>query len=242
MSIQSILKRLPGKIQKLFNAGKDAEWSAFWDAYQQNGKRNSWNYAFYGNQWNDITFKPKYNIAFATGTNNYTDIFRQASFTDLKGLLEKQGVTLDTSGCSGSNPIALFYQCYYLTRVPTLDLSNLPNGVSQLFASCSRLQYVEKLILSENGTTFISQSFQGCKALEEIRFEGKIASDINFGDCQNLSAESIESIVNALSDTATGMTCYFYLTSRIVEKDNETDNTWWSNLIATKPNWRISFV
>lgn len=237
MSIQSILKRLPGKIQKLFDAGKEAEWNEFWDEYQKNGRQNSWNYAFYGAYWNDKTFKPKYDITFQTGSNVYTDMFRMASFTDLKGILEKQGVTLDTSGCSGTNALALFYGCTKLTRVPTLDVSNLSNGISNTFYNCQALQYVEKIILSENGTKITANTFYKCSALEEIRFEGKIASNINFGDCESLSIDSVVSIIDALSDDTTDLTATIH--------ESYEANYFWDvccNEMEKKPNWNFVWV
>lgn len=234
MSISDVLKRLATKLSKVFDAGKDAEWNRFWDEVQQNGTRNAYSYAFSSSTWNDNTFKPKYDITFAPNVVNYIEVFRSCSITDLKGLLERQGVKLDTSGCSGTSAISLFNLCTKLTRVPTLDLSNLKGSVGSLFTSCSALQYVEKMILSENGTKFTTASFQNCNALEEIRFEGKIASDIYFGDCTKLSAESVDSIIDVLSDTTTGMTCTFFLTQDLADN--------WEELVARKPNWRIACV
>ena len=232
MSIANILTRLAEKITKVFNAGKDAEWNAFWDAYQSKGARGSYTWAFYGNGWNDTTFKPKYDIIFASGGNNNTQVFNSAQFTDFAGILERQGVILDTSAYSGSNPVEWFYNCSRVTRVPTIDISNAPNGCGNLFSYCSKLHTVEKMILSENGTTFTADTFYKCTALEEIRFEGKIASDITFGNCSSLSNDSIDSIINALSDTTTGMTCTIYLT------DYFGNN--WDELVARKPNWRFA--
>ena len=40
--------------------GKKQEYDSFWDAFQDDGKRTSYSYAFTGACWNDITFKPKY--------------------------------------------------------------------------------------------------------------------------------------------------------------------------------------
>lgn len=237
MNIANILTRLAEKISKVFDAGKkagrDAEWSEFWDAYQQNGKRGGYTYAFYGSGWNDKTFKPKYDIVFASGGNNNTQVFNSAGFTDFAGILEKQGVILDTSAYNGPNPAAWFSGCQLVTRIPTIDVCNAPNGCSGIFNNCKKLHTIEKMILSENGTTFTSTSFQNCNALEEIRFEGKIASDINFGDCPLLSKESLESIVGALSrNVAYGVTC------TICESDFIKENIdWFIELIDTNPQW-----
>ena len=48
--------------EKAVEEGKAAEWTRFWDAYQENGQRVQYAYAFAGRCWNDDTLKPKYTI------------------------------------------------------------------------------------------------------------------------------------------------------------------------------------
>ena len=239
MSIAEKLTTIAENEQKVFDAGvkngRDAEWGEFWDAYQKNGTQKAWNYAFYGPYWNDITFKPKYDITFTPNQNVYTETFRGAYITDLKKILEDQKVVLDTSGCSGSNGIALFYQCTKLTRVPTLDMSNLPNGVATIFYNCQSLQYVEKMILSDNGTTFSDNAFNNCKALEEIRFEGKIGSDIDM-HWSPLSHDSLMSTINALKDYS-GTSGTHTLT---IGTDNLAKLTDSEKAIATQKGWTLA--
>lgn len=52
-----------------FDAGKKAEYDAFWDTFQNNGNRTIYSYAFYGSAagWNDTTFNPKYPIKIIYG-------------------------------------------------------------------------------------------------------------------------------------------------------------------------------
>ena len=52
-----------------FDAGKKAEYDAFWDTFQNNGNRTTYSYAFYGSAvgWNDTTFNPKYPIKIIYG-------------------------------------------------------------------------------------------------------------------------------------------------------------------------------
>ena len=43
-------------------AGKKSEYDAFWDAFQLDGERTNYSYAFSGSGWHSETFKPKYKI------------------------------------------------------------------------------------------------------------------------------------------------------------------------------------
>ncbi len=62
--------------------GKQAEYDAFWDAYQENGNRADYKYAFaYG--WNDDSYNPKYPIQVSdyASTNG---IYRNTKITNTK--------------------------------------------------------------------------------------------------------------------------------------------------------------
>lgn len=75
-----------------FEEGKQAEYDAFWDDYQNNnlqGKvRTQYNYAFYQVGWTDVTYNPKYDfeIEYAVGMFSYnciTDTIKPLDFTKL---------------------------------------------------------------------------------------------------------------------------------------------------------------
>ena len=72
MSIAEKLKTIAENEQKVFDAGKKAEYDRFWDAYQENGNRTSYLCAFGGRAWTDETFKPKYPI---NKISNATNMF-----------------------------------------------------------------------------------------------------------------------------------------------------------------------
>ena len=59
----------PDKVTEVYNAGyekgkseggTDDYYDTFWDAFQQNGNRTHWNYAFWERGWTDDSYKPKY--------------------------------------------------------------------------------------------------------------------------------------------------------------------------------------
>ena len=85
--------------------GKDEQYDAFWDNFQQNGNRRDYNYGFYGGGFNADNFYPKYNIVLE-GNNTYT--FGHWSYgvagkttLNLKERLEECEKVLDTSKATG---------------------------------------------------------------------------------------------------------------------------------------------
>jgi hypothetical protein len=104
-----------------FEDGKKAEYDAFWDAYQQNGERVHYTGAFAGFGWTDETFKPKYDIR---PTSILDNLFGSTAVTDVKGILEKQGVVLDLSNITSITYLAQGGNTK-ITRLPELNVSKL---------------------------------------------------------------------------------------------------------------------
>lgn len=100
-------------------------------------------------------------------------------------------------GCQG-----IFSNCANLKRVGTLDVRNA--SLRSGFNNCPKLTTIEKLIVSEN--TFFLYTFDLCKSLKEVRFEGTIGNPhgtsgkFRLMDCYDLSAKSIESALLCLKD------------------------------------------
>ena len=86
---------LPDKVAEVYEAGKQAEYDAFWDAYQNYGKLRYYKMLFAGNGWNKDTFKPKYDII---DTNGQAVFQESLIYVDLREHLNNLGVRLDTSG------------------------------------------------------------------------------------------------------------------------------------------------
>lgn len=175
--------------------GVKSGYDQFWNEYQENGAQNvSYAGAFSGSRWNDITFTPKYDIV----PNNAQNMFWSSRITDLVALLEKQGVIFDTSNVGNNGQMFAYSR---VTRIGVLDFKN--KYLSGTFGNTSYLHTIEKLIVNHE-TTFGS-AFSGATALENIAFEGVIAqSGLNFQHSTKLSRASIESIIAALSTTASG--------------------------------------
>lgn len=191
-----------------FEEGKQAEYDAFWDAFQQNGNRTNYTYAF-ATAWTDEIYNPKYPIKLVMGNG----IFNESKITDVK-------VPLDFTTYH-TNQVNIFSWAYYIKTIPLIKVIE---------------------------DTRYNSWFTYCDALENITFEGSIANDISFDRSTKLSADSIRSIIEHLSDTASGKT--LTLSQVAVDKafeegegaNNGSQTQEWEWYLGTKPNWTISLA
>ena len=247
ISISANEETIASNVQRVYEAGKaegiaegkQAEYDAFWDAYQSNGERTSYENAFAGSGWNDITFNPKYNMS---PTSLYMT-FRFSQVRDLMGICERNKVSLDFTKVT-----VLQYSFYYstITRFPTIDASNAGTLI-QSFAGCRQLVSVDKLILSEANK--FSGTFDVLTSLVSMPIEGVIGQsgfDIHWST--KLNKASIVSIINALSTTTTGLTVTLSKTAvntafaTAEGAANGSTSAEWLALVATRSNWTIALA
>ena len=226
--------------------GKQAEYDAFWDAYQDNGNRVDYIRGYCGRGWNEATFKPKYDIK-PIGSAAATWMFRDfnAGHDNRMNLTKDSiGVEIDLSGATGANEY-VFYSAN-IDELDTVDVSNM-SGFQYGFAY-SRIIKIKKFIVSE--TTGLSNAFYMARSLTEITVEGVIGKNVSLSNSTLLSRASIVSIITHLSDTASGNTVTLSKTAvdkacaeaELSDRINSTNSAWWAWLIGTKPNWTISLV
>lgn len=174
-------------------SGRKAEYDRFWDAYQQNGNRLDYSYAFAGFGWNDETFNPKYDIKPTHGSH----LFSNCQVTNFVGKLDASRVSLDTSNLISFNYLAQYSK---IEAFPVLDMRKAQNLNYFLYGN-ENLHTIDKIILNDSGSqTFTTYTFFGNTALEEIVIEGKIGQPgLNFSSSP-LSFNSLVSIVDALVD------------------------------------------
>ncbi len=139
-----------------------------------------------------------------------------------------------------------FYEAFFTD----LKVDNVFSDVSNLNYFCYGCSYlVNARTMHVTEKTSYSTPFGGCSKLEEIRFNGTIGKNgLSFKDSTKLSKDSIESVINALSSTTSGLTVTFSKTS--VNKAFETSSgandgstsTEWTTLVASKSNWTISLA
>ena len=187
------------KVREVFDAGKQAEYDLFWDAYQQNGTRANYEGAFSGKGWTLTTFKPKYDI---TVTESAYNLFKACELSvDLVQLLDRLGVTLDLSK---SNNVQYAFYGSAFTHIGVINATS-SSSVNNTFNSCGTLVTIDKLILKSEGNQTFTNAFNGCRSLENITIEGAIGNSINFS-YSPLTHDSLMSIINALMDKTSATT------------------------------------
>ena len=209
----------------VYEKGRQDEYDAFWDIYQNKGKRINYQNGFAGKGWNDTTFNPKYNLIVV---GNAGAMFQETELKDLVGILNKKGKILDTSQVTTFQN--MFYYSYFLTSVPTINtLGTADNStITGTFSYCKKLKTIE-LILKDNGSQSFSNTFNRCFALENLVIEGKIGQNgFNVKDSVNLTRDSILSILKALSldITANKSITFNEVHQSIIENDEECKKYW----------------
>lgn len=222
--------------EKVYFSGRQAEYDAFWDRYQNNGERFNYQYgAFGGIGWNDETFKPKYPLK----SVHVYGMFQGCYITEIKDI--------DFSGAKSFNHVFAY------SEVKKIGLIEIPLTTTMVttFQGCTKLHTIEKIVISANST--FNNTFQNCSALENITFEGEIGNDINFQWSTKLTKASIISIINHLSDTASEKTLQLsgvavdgafawedFNDSSIIHPGRT--NGFWMELEDSKPNWNITLI
>lgn len=229
-------------VAEVYEAGKKAEYDAFWEGMQRGGFVTNYA-AMFGAAWSAVTFKPKYDITIVTGA--YAFAFNSLG-GDLVEYFEKLGRKLDLTQAAN---VGNMFQASQFTRIgnfccPAGGWWNTFNGCTQLETIDEWGKPTEDEEITGGGLT---GCFTGCTALKNIKVRGKIADNINFQWCP-LSYDSIVNIKSHLSDTTQWMT--LTLSKAAVNKAFETGassndgstSPEWLALVASKPNWTISLA
>ena len=242
MTTAEKLQTIAENEQKVYEAGIQAEYDNFWDNFQNYGARSSYSYGFNSSCWNDKIFKPKYDLV--TGYDGATRMFERTGITDLRGILEKCGVTLNVA--NGGNMTNMFANSA-VTRLPTIDISKI-KAIYGVFYGCKNLISIQKIIVKDSAPNYLATNmFYNCTALEEFELEGQIFESISF-EYSPLNTATIVNVIECLSEgvNVTKQT----LTLKQTAADNMTfpytsphsgiTYNSWDELIATKQNWTIA--
>lgn len=178
-------------------AGKQAEYDAFWDAFQNYGNMKKYDSVFRNvdnldyNSWRKETLRPKYDIIPTSADRMFYGV---KGITDLGEHFQELGIKLDFSKNKTFNSAFCFGDW---VTFPTLDCSSATT-IQGMFNYCSKLETIEKWIMSETVTTG-GRCFVGCTKLKNIIAEGVIAVSVSFSDSP-LTVESMLSIITHLKD------------------------------------------
>ena len=222
-------EEMPAGVVEVYESGKQSEYDTFWDAFQNNGNRTNYQYAFQSPGWNANNLKPKYDMHPKNADYMFTNFPTNVDFVE-----QLNGVVLDFSQATAMRNL---FSGAYITRIGVVDTRSCTT-LNNLFGYCSNLRAIDKLILKEDGSQSFTNLFISPTNVTNITIEGVIGKNgFNIGACIYLSKDSVTSIVNALSTTTTGLTVTISASAKAKFTDEE-----WAALIATKPNWTIALA
>lgn len=207
MSIAEKLTTIAENEQKVYDAGKQAEYDRFWDIHQTNGTRNIYAGAFAG--WRGENFNPKYKMApkgttvaqymfygFNRGTSEMFDMSPYNDMLDCSGIINAQAMFNDAwiknlyCDFSSCTSFSSTFQSTNASRVQNITLKVTNKLIN--YTSC-----------------FTNQS-----SLSLLFFtdDSEIVATISFAACSKLTDESVQSIINALGVVTTTKTITFHST------------------------------
>ena len=182
MSIEERLITIAENQQKIYDAGYAAgsaiDYDAVYDEGYNQGKKDE--YDTFWDYYQDDGTRTDYPYAFAYGgwrNANFNPKYPLANITDATSMFARCRITrisvpLDFSGCT---------KCTYL------------------FNNAQSLITVESITFDEACTNG-SNMFASCKALTNFIVHGTINFDLAMSGCTKLSADSVQSIIDALAD------------------------------------------
>ena len=127
MSIAEKLTAIAENEQKVFDAGKKAEYDVFWDELQEYGNKPDYQYTFI--YWNDKMYHPKYPIVLRGSRWIATGTYTRATIADtIVDIIATIGVTFNST----------FQYCSNLVTIRRLVV-NAECGYMNAFIMCSEL-------------------------------------------------------------------------------------------------------
>lgn len=198
MSIAEKLTTVAENQQNVYDAGKQSEYDRFWDTFQHNGNRTSYEFAFGGQGWGPETFKPKYDIRPKRCDYMFArmGIHKNTSPFSLVELLNDAGVTLDTS--NSDTHIQMFFEAQYITDTPHIDLTK-SNYATNLFSYCISMRKAE-ITVAPNTVPNTANWFNRCDSLEDLTIHGTLDKALSLSNSSKLTGASVQSVIDCLAD------------------------------------------
>ena len=189
MTVAQKLQTVAENTPRVFEAGKKAQYDAFWAGYQPldeygNGNYYDCSFLFAGYGWTDENFNPS---IIPERINRAYMMFAKNHITDLRML----------PPLSVYSSQYMFYQNKSTRHVGQIVSTSPTDSLYGVFAE-SMVETVEKLTVSQ--TNKFSDTFIKATELREIRFGGTIGSAISFADCAKLSQASVQDVIDHLAD------------------------------------------
>lgn len=175
-----------------FDAGKKAEYDAFWDAFQNYGNRNRYDHAFF--QWGGEAVHPKYKVV-PTNALALSQTFGESKLKKVEAAyFDFRNKPIGTYNQQSN--YYTFNACNRLEEIEDIGMCDTFNYYST-FANCRELHTISVMRVAED-TTFINP-FKGSPNLKNITIDGVIGQNgFDVSECTELSADSIRSIITHL--------------------------------------------
>ena len=234
----------------VFEAGKKSEYDAFWDAMQENGERTRYNSFGAGVAIpSEIWKTPKYPFVLERAERFLDSFNTTLDMPPYNRPLDISHWKIDASLLTTAQRFCMNASISNLT----VDLSNATSLREAFYSSdrgcCNNIA----IKVSEKCETFYLAFWYNTRSAfcyDVVRFiEGSViaAGDLNLSHCTQ-SKESLASVINALSDTTTGLTVTLRLAAvnsafetSAGAADGSTSDEWLA-LAATKSNWTINLI
>lgn len=265
MSIADKLLQAKQDLDDVYEAGQKSEYDRFWDAFQQNGERTNYCYAFAGSAWTTDNLNPKHTVRLVSDPEYAVECaegmfyrcgqdelaldkpMNERTLVDMTEICKK----LDFSGCES---VPKIFQDSFCKNI-TCDFSNVKSLVNAFNSLTGDIRNV-RIKVSANCTKYTNPflyygSWEAEEGVEStlIFLEGSViaANGIKLSDAATLSKESIISIFNALSPTKSGsITLSTDAVNNAFGIDVDDESTYpegseYYNLRYSKSNWTINY-
>ena len=184
------------KVGEVYETGKEAERREFWEALTSNGAKEKYYYTFSENKWNGDNFNPTCDIVPTEADHMFYRHNYNGEAYDLAKRFEDNGCRLDFSNCTLGN---YTFESAVVSRLP--EINNAKGTFTCFVRNCKSLVTIDKIVCSDAGEQNFTQTFNYCRALENITFEGVIGRSISFPNSP-LSVASMKNIISTLKNYA----------------------------------------
>ena len=223
MSIAEKLTQIAENEQRVYEAGCSKAELDFWKGFTNNGKRQSYLYAFLNCNFSGKTIPE----GLCKPYSRLTQMFYQ-----YYGEYLPLGIDCSTFNVSQSSAYHAEQMFRYSYVKEVYDLKIPVQKSYNYFAdACSNLTKIE-LLRSDENTTWTS-AFNSCPNLAYLRIEGTIGKAFSVSGCNKLDHDSLMSIINALASITTTLTCTLGSTNLAKLTDAE-------KAIATEKGWTLA--
>lgn len=255
MSITTIARRFSLGLKQGEEKGKQEEYDRFWDEFQENGDRISYDGAFAGTCWNNETLKPKYKI---TPDDGISPSARRAMYMFFHcGRTNPEFI--DYSMFADKIDLSKALVCTSLFHGAKMkniqvDLSSATTLNQAFNGSDGGVESINSIKIT-NTCTYENLGFSGNTDLKKLIFTDDSEIVVNLGTTAtagtrpmiNIDGESIISIVNALSTNTTGKYVTFNATAvaNAEEKGEFYPYNTFDEFVAStgkSSNWTITYI